>query len=185
MVRSGRYKNWPIVSLPVRRKPFIRLNGNSYCFYYYTLMDNFYRVIRETLIECDADYEQIWQIKQKEASEEFVAEIFSNLLPGCTCYASNYFSPTNKKGSLVENDLIVRYHDSIIIVEVKAGSFTYAPPLTDWNNHVRDYKSLIEKADHQCSRVHEYLCKHEQKHHCSMLAGSQSRNRHERDYRYF
>ncbi|WP_270356023.1 SEC-C domain-containing protein [Adlercreutzia equolifaciens] len=160
---QGRYKNWPIVSLPVRRKPFIRLNGNSYCFDYYTLMDNFYRVIRETLIECDADYEQIWQIKQKEASEKFVAEIFSNLLPGCTCYASNYFSPTNKKGSLVENDLIVRYHDSIIIVEVKAGSFTYAPPLTDWNNHVRDYKSLIEKADHQCSRVHEYLCKHEQK----------------------
>lgn len=160
---QGRYKNWPIVSLPVRRKPFIKLDGRFYCFDYYTLMDNFYRVIRETLIECDADYEQTWQIKQKEASEEFVAKIFSTLLPGCTCYTSNYFSPTNKKRDLAENDLIVCYHDSLIIVEIKAGSFTYAPPLTDWSKHVRDYKSLIEKADHQCSKAHEYLRRHEQK----------------------
>lgn len=160
---QGRYKNWPIVSLPVRRKPFIKLDGSYYCFDYYTLMDNFYRVIRQTLIECDANYEQMWQIKQKEASEGLVAEILSNILPGSTCYTSNYFLPTNKKGGLTENDLIVCFHDSLIIVEIKAGSFTYAPPLTDWSKHVRDYQSLIEKADHQCSRVHEYLRKYEQK----------------------
>lgn len=160
---QGRYKNWPIVSLPVRRKPFVKLYGSYYCFDYYTLMDNFYRVIRQTLIECDAEYEQIWQVKQKEASEELVANIFSRLLPGSACYASNYFSPTNKKRNLAENDLIVCYHDSLIIVEIKAGSFTYAPPLTDWAKHIRDYKSLIEKADHQCSRLYEYLTKHEQK----------------------
>lgn len=159
---QGRYRNWPIVSLPVQRKPFIKLNGKYYCFDYYTLMDNFYRVIHQTLIGCDADYEQIWQVKQKEASEEFVAELFSRLLPGSTCSASNYFSPTGRKGDLIENDLVVCYCDSLIIVEVKAGSFTYAPPLTDWAKHVRDYKSLIEKADHQCSRVREYLRKHEQ-----------------------
>ena len=94
---QGRYKNWPIVSLPVRLNPFIKLNGKAYCFDYYTLMDNFYRVIRKTLIECDASYEQIWQIKQEEASKELVARVFSNLLPGSTYYISNYFSPTNKK----------------------------------------------------------------------------------------
>ena len=154
---QGRYKNWPIVSLPIKDRPFIMLGEKYYCFDYYSLMDNFYRVIRKVLIQVDPDYEQSWQAKQKEASENLVSNIFSNLMPNCACHTSNYYSSIGKRGHLSENDLLICFSDAIIIVEIKAGSFTYAPPITDWDKHVRDYKSLIEKADHQCAKIRKYL----------------------------
>lgn len=154
---QGKYRNWPIVSLPIQTKPFIRLNERTYCFDYYSLFDNFYRTLQKTILEQDPSYVQTWQIKQNEASESFVTRLFSNLLPGCICYTSNYYPREGKKGQLSENDLIIQFHDILIIVEVKAGSFTFAPPITDWEKHVRDYKALIEKADHQCARTRKYL----------------------------
>lgn len=56
-----------------------------------------------------------------------------------------------------ENDLIVLYDDVLIIVEVKAGSFVYTPPILDFHAHIKSYKSLIEKADWQCQRTKDYL----------------------------
>lgn len=158
---TGKYENWPIVALPIQTKPFIKLEGNTYCFDYYSLMDNFYRVIQKVIIGRDPSYRQIWQIKQKESSESTVAELLTDLLPGCICHSSNYYSLKEKKGHLNENDLIIHFRDVLIIIEVKAGSFTYAPPITDWEKHVRDYKSLIEEADHQCAKAREYFSKFE------------------------
>ena len=158
---TGKYKNWPIVALPIQTRPFIKLDEHTYCFDYYSLMDNFYRVIQKAIINRNPSYKQIWQIKQKEASESIVVELLADLLPGCICHSSNYYSLKEKKGQLNENDLIVYFRDVLIIVEVKAGSFTYAPPITDWEKHVRDYKSLIENADHQCAKTREYLSRFE------------------------
>lgn len=45
----------------------------------------------------------------------------------------------------------------MIIVEVKAGSFVYTAPFVDFESHIKSYKSLIEKADHQCKRTYDYL----------------------------
>lgn len=158
---QGRFKKWPIVSLPIHLKPFIKLGEQYYCFDYYSFVDNFYRTVQKILIQSDPTYDQPWQIRQKNASESFVAEIFSSLLPGCIVYTSNYYSPSGKKGNLRENDIIIRFNDVLLIVEVKAGSLTYAPPITDWQAHVQNYKELIEKADHQCAKTHEYLSVYE------------------------
>lgn len=40
---------------------------------------------------------------------------------------------------------------------MKAGSFVYTPPITDFDNHIVSYKNLIEKADHQCKNTYDYL----------------------------
>lgn len=158
---KDRFQYWPIVSLPIQSKPFICLSGRFYCFDYYTLMDNFYRNLRNVLLESDNDYEQIWQIRQKNASENFVANIFKNLLPGCICHQSNYFFLNGKKKNLIENDIIVCFKDVLLIIEIKAGAFTYAPPITDWDKYVRDFRNLIEKPDHQCAATREYLANFE------------------------
>lgn len=47
--------------------------------------------------------------------------------------------------------------DIIIIAEVKAGSFTYTPAITDFEAHKNSFNSLIGKADYQCIRTYEYI----------------------------
>ena len=58
---------------------------------------------------------------------------------------------------MAENDLMVVYYDVIIVVEIKAGSFVWTAPFTDFDNHIRSYKTLIEKADNQCKRTCDYI----------------------------
>ncbi|MGI6755167.1 MAG: YecA family protein [Atopobiaceae bacterium] len=52
------------------------------------------------------------------------------------------------------------YEDTLFVVEVKAGSFVYTPPFVDYEAHVKSYKSLLEKADHQCGRTSRYIKTH-------------------------
>ncbi len=153
----GAYTRWPIVALPVQDRPFISLGKTFYCFDYYSLFDNAYRSIQKTILRCDPDYQQCWQERQKEASEHLAERLLERLLPGCNSYHSNHYSPSGKKGQLCENDLLVQFNDILIVVEVKAGAFTYAPPITHYSDHIRYYRELIEKADHQCNRVLQYL----------------------------
>lgn len=150
----GEYEYWPVVTLPIHDRPFIELDGHIYCFDYYTLMDNFFRVVQKTILADDLGYKERWNAVQQEASEALVEDVFTRLLPGCTCYRNNYYGPRKSRS---ENDLLVVYYDAIIAVEVKAGQFTAAPPLTSFDKHVRQYKELIEKSSSQSRRMLDYL----------------------------
>lgn len=149
------FAGWPIIDLPVFKRPFIRINNISYCFDYYSFIDNFYRVIQKTITRLRPHYR--WSDNQQVASEKMVENIFQSLLPHCLTYRSNYYPINNSMKQAAENDLIVLYDDVLIIVEVKAGSFVYTPPILDFDAHIKSYKSLIEKADWQCQRTKDYL----------------------------
>lgn len=149
------FAGWPIIDLPVFKRPFIRINNISYCFDYYSFIDNFYRVIQKTITRLRPHYK--WSDNQQVASEKMVENIFQSLLPHCITYRSNYYPINNSMKQTAENDLIVLYDDVLIIVEVKAGSFVYTPPILDFDAHIKSYKSLIEKADWQCQRTKDYL----------------------------
>ena len=151
---QSEYEFWPIVTLPIHDRPFIALDGHYYCFDYYSLMDNFYRVVQKTVIGDDPAYENRWNTIQQEASETLVERVFSALLPGCTCYRNNHYGPRKKRS---ENDLLVTYADAAIVVEVKAGQFTAAPPLTDYEAHIKRYRALIEDACSQAGAMVGYL----------------------------
>ena len=149
------YPGWPIINLPIQRRPFIRLNGISYCFDYYSFIDNFYRSIQKTITRLDPSYK--WNEIQKETSESMVESVFQKLLPGCVVYRNNYYPKERSIKNLCENDLIILYYDVAIIVEVKAGSFVYTAPLVDYEQHIKSYKSLIKDPDLQCKRTYDYL----------------------------
>ncbi len=151
---QSEHEYWPVVTLPIHDRPFIELDGRFYCFDYYSLMDNFYRVVQKTILADDHGYEARWTEAQQEASEALVENIFVRLLPGCVCYRNNYYGPRKSRS---ENDLLVVYSDAVISIEVKAGQFTAAPPLTDFDMHVRQYKALIEKSSTQSQRMLDYL----------------------------
>jgi hypothetical protein len=72
------FPGWPITFLPVQKRPFIRINGRSYCFDYYNLFDNIYRVIQKALAGMDPSYKEIWAQKQKHTSETMVEDLFKS-----------------------------------------------------------------------------------------------------------
>lgn len=152
---TGEYGGWPIIDLPVSKRPFIKIEGKAYCFDYFLFVDNFYRSIQKATTRVKKDYQ--WSDIQQNTSERMVADIFRSLLPGCETYISNYYPINQSLKQMAENDLIVIYDKTLIIVEVKAGSFVYTSPITDFNAHIKSYKKLIEEADIQCQRTKEYL----------------------------
>ena len=149
------YAGWPAIDLPVQKRPFIKIDEQYYCFDYYSFVDNFYRAIQKTVTRLLPDYR--WSDGQQKASEEMVANIFEKILPGCRIYQNNFYPQNKSTKNMAENDLLVIYYDVIIVVEVKAGSFVWTAPFTDFDSHIRSYKTLVEKADSQCKRTYDYL----------------------------
>lgn len=151
------FAGWPIDVQPVHRKPFVIIEGVSYCFDYYSLFDNIYRVIQKTIANLDNTKMNTWSNNQKNASERLVMHMFEKLLPNAVCYADNYYPKKESLKDMAENDLIVFYDGIILIVEVKAGSFTYTTPISDHVAHKKSFETLIEVADSQCMRTKEYI----------------------------
>lgn len=154
---SGEFAGWPIIDLPVHKKPFIEIGGISYCFDYYCLFDNIYRVMQKTIRELKPSYVNDWSHIQQHASEVMVEELMIKLLPGCQTYRDNYYPRGTSLKDCAENDILVVYDNVLIIVEVKAGSFVYTPAITDYKAHVVSFKALIQKADYQCERTLKYI----------------------------
>lgn len=154
---ESEFEGWPIIAMPVARKPFIRINDTTYAFLYYALFDNVYRIIQKAIIRKKPDYAKYWKDNQTVASERMVGEVFKKLLPGADVYIGNYYPVKNSLKQMNENDIIIVYHNYLFIIEVKAGSFPTTAPITDFDAHISAYKNLAEVADTQCSRTLDYI----------------------------
>lgn len=152
---KDQYNGWPISNLPIHRKPFIMINGISYCFDYYILFDYFYRSFQKVLVNRNSGGIDRWNEIQGHCCEDIVADIFADILPESIIYKSNHY-PVGKKDN-AENDILIVYKDAIFIVEVKAGAFTPTPAITDFSAHKESLKNLVEKAEKQCYRTKQYL----------------------------
>lgn len=159
LFQKSEYPGWPIQDLPVQRRPFIKIKDSVYCFDYYNLFDNIYRVLQKNIKEHDPAYVTVWSQIQQDASESLVAEKFAHLLPNAKIYIGNYYPVSSSLKQMDENDILVICDDVVIIVEVKAGSFTYTPAITDYLAHRKSFESLIGKADYQCIRTQNYFDK--------------------------
>lgn len=151
----SKFPGWPVIDLPIQKRPFIKIENNYYCFDYYSFIDNFYRVIQKTVTRLSPRYD--WSNNQKIASETMVENLLKKMLPGCNTYTENYYPINNSKKNFRENDLILIYDNTLIVVEVKAGGFSYASPIADFESHIESYKKLIEEADDQCNGTINYL----------------------------
>lgn len=150
------FPGWPIWNLPVERKPFVKIDNRAYGFDYYIIFDNLYRAIQRAIRSKGRKYEDGWGNIQQDTSETFVEKLFQKLLPGCNSYLGNYYQND------YENDLLISYKDVLLIVEVKAGAFTYTPALTDLAAHKLSFETLVNKAGKQCKRTLDYLESSEQ-----------------------
>lgn len=149
------FPGWPIWNLPIQYKPFIELDGTTYCFDYYNLFDNFYVALQRAVRSHGKDYADRWNEAQGHSSEKIVGSVFEKLLPGCKVNYSNHYPL--KKNDSAENDILIEYKDVLLIVEVKAGTFVYTPAMMDFDAHKKSFKALVEKAENQCIRVKQYI----------------------------
>lgn len=145
------FSGWPIWNLPVERKPFVKIDDIAYGFDYYIVFDNLYRAIQRAIRNKGRKYEDGWGNIQQDTSEALVEKLFRKLLPGCNSYKGNFYQ------KVYENDLLISYKDVLMIVEVKAGAFTYTPALTDLAAHKSSFEALVNKAGKQCKRTLDYL----------------------------
>lgn len=149
------FSGWPIWNLPIQYKPFIKIDGKTYCFDYYNLFDNFYVALQRAIRNHGKEYGDRWNNIQGYSSERLVGGVFESLLPGCKVHYSNYY-PLKKK-DIAENDILIEYKDVLLIVEVKAGTFVYTPAMMDFQAHKKSFKTLVEKAENQCLRAKKYI----------------------------
>lgn len=158
----------PVETLPIRNKPFIRINGIAYCFCYANYLDNFYRALyaasksryeRQHPLDANS-FRELWNNAQARASENAVADLFKKILPGSVVVSNSYHPLTgtafNKK-HYEESDIVVLYEDVLISVEVKGGSYCPTDPINDPEGHVRSLKTLIEKAATQAQATIDYV----------------------------
>lgn len=155
--QRAEYPGWPIQDLPVQKRPFIKIKNVVYCFDYYNLFDNIYRMLQKNIKEHDHEYVTNWADIQQGASEALVAEKLAEILPNADVYTGNYYPKAGSLKQMDENDVFIICDDVIIIVEVKAGSFTYTPAITDYSAHKRSFEALVGKADYQCIRTQNYI----------------------------
>lgn len=156
------FAGWPIVELPVVRKPFIKIEGVSYAFVYYALFDNIYRNIQKGIMRQKPTYASEWKDKQTYASETMVADLFCKMLPSAAVYLGSYYPVRTSLKQMNENDIIIVYNNYLFVIEVKAGSFPSTPPIDDFDAHIKAYQKLAEEGDSQCHRTLDYISSNEE-----------------------
>jgi len=158
---TGEHSGWPLKVLPIMKKPFINIGGEFYCFEYIHLFDNIYRVLQKIISKSKPEYKEIWNNKQKEISEnipfEFLKEILIHSEIIKPVYYKWYPSEQAKTKDWIENDGILICDDHLIIIEVKAGSFTPTSPFDDFDSHIKAIRDLLYRPWLQAKRFHEYL----------------------------
>ncbi len=155
----GEFAGWPLRIWPVMRRPFVQLNGSTYCFEIFSLFDNIYRVLRRIVIELEPAYKESWNDGQKAASEELPFTYLLRVLPGARIYRPIYYrcKVGNGPAQWHEADGILIYEDHLFAIEVKGGAFTYTSPANDLDAHFASLRTLLEAPARQGSRFVDFL----------------------------
>lgn len=162
---EGDFRGWPLRVWPVFKRPFIKLDGRYYCFEFYSLFDNFYRVVQRIISAEKPSYASIWNERQKAVSEQLPIRFFEKLLPGAQVFRNSYYKWHVGGGGgdqWCETDAILIWEDHLFIIEVKAGAFTYTPPATDFPAYVASLRNLVLKPAQQGQRFLQYLKSHDE-----------------------
>ncbi len=155
----GEFAGWPLRIWPIMRRPFIRLNGSTYCFDIFSLFDNIYRVLRRIVVELEPAYKEPWNDGQKAVSEELPFTYLIRLMPGARVYRPIYYRWKVGGGPAqwYEADGILIYEDHLFVIEVKGGAFTYTSPANDLDAHLASLRALLQAPARQGGRFVDFL----------------------------
>ncbi len=149
---QGEYAGWPLKELPTRVHPFLKINNKYYCFDMYGLADNLYRGIENAIMKLKPEYRVTWNKLQQEITEETALTLFRRALPEAWSQKNLYIKI--KEGVFEEiADGLVIFDGHLIVIQVKAGKFTWTAPTTDFDAYITSLKTLIEAPARQGERL--------------------------------
>jgi len=157
---EGTFAGWPLRVLPIQKRPFLKFEGNYYCFDLISLTDNIYRVLQRLILRLQPEYQPTWNERQKVISEKLPFDLFTRILPNATILQNIYHQWQTGKArqkNWCETDGLIIYDDHLLIIEVKAGAFTYTSPTTDFEAYINSIKDLVLKPAVQANRFVDYL----------------------------
>lgn len=154
---KGDFAGTPYRTLPVRKKPLIKLESDYFAIDPCFIRDAGYRALLFNLLQRKPEYKKSFEERQKIMSEGAFPDILSVQLPGATVYQEVYYKdPVTKQWS--ENDTLVLVDDVLYLIEAKAGAAaTIASPALDFKRHAQSVQDLVIKAYRQCERFFNYL----------------------------
>lgn len=155
----GEHSGWPLRVWPTMRRPFLRLDDKIYCFDRYALFDNMYRAIQRVVLQLAPQYRARWNEGQQAISEALPFRYLEQLLPGSLVVRPIYYrwAPEGGQTDWHEADGLVAYDDHLILLEIKAGAFTWTSPTTDLAAHLRSLTALVQAPAAQSRRFLDYL----------------------------
>lgn len=154
---AGDHSGTPYRTLPVRKKPLIKLGSDYFAVDPCFTRDAGYRALLFNLLQRKPAYKVEFNERQKVMSEAAFADILSAQLPGAKVLQEVYYKdPVSKQWS--ENDTLILIDDALYLVEAKAGAAaTIASPASDFGRHAQSVQDLVIKAYKQCERFFNYL----------------------------
>lgn len=154
---AGDHCGTPYRTLPVRKKPLIKLGSDFFAVDPCFIRDAGYRALLFNLLQRKSAYKVEFNERQKLMSEAAFADILSAQLPGALVLQEVYYKdPISKQWS--ENDTLILIEDFLYLVEAKAGAAaTIASPTSDFARHAQSVQDLVIKAYKQCERFFNYL----------------------------
>ena len=154
---AGDFTGTPYRTLPVRKKPLIKLVSGYYSVDPYFIRDAGYRALLFNLLQRKPDYKTAFEAHQKVMSEGAFPDILSAQLRGANVYQDVYYKdPVTRQW--VENDTLVLIDDVLYLIEAKSGAAaTIASPALNFERHAQAVQDLILKAYRQCERFFNYL----------------------------
>ena len=156
---EGEYRGWPLRVLPVFRRPFISIGGRSYCFEVHLVFDHLYRVIQRAVSRRGKTLQERWNRSQQGLSERLTLQYLERLLPGGKSWSPAYYKGAVGTGKFgwCETDGLLAYDDHLLVLECRAGSFTYTDPTTDFPAYTASLENLVRKPAAQGQRFLDYL----------------------------
>lgn len=150
------FESWPIGNTPIKNKPFIEINRQSYCFDYFNFVDNIYHALLNICRSKFSRKEPLWYINQARAVENAVCEIFANLLPGCRILQNVSYRPIGSKDT-IELDAVVLGPGITFVIEAKGIDQTRDVPIENHEDLFKFYERSIKKASEQSNRFKKHL----------------------------
>ncbi len=154
---AGSLSGTPLRTLPARVRPLVKLDGEFFAADHAFFRDSGYRALLWNLLQRKPDYQKEFEARQKDMGETAFQSVLAKQLDGATIHREIWYQHPDTR-HWVENDLLVRIDDALLLVEAKSGAAaTVASPATDFDRHSRSIHDLIVKAYEQCRRFLQYL----------------------------
>ena len=144
-----KYPGWYGVEMPITKKPFMRIDGFSYCFDHNICFDCFYRALQKVIQSKSSDLLNEWKKNQTKITEKLTGELLTNVFQGAQSYNNIYYKSDK---TWMETDGLILYNNLIINYEVKGGAYTPDSIYMDSASHKKAEEALIVKAIRQTKR---------------------------------